>query len=128
MSPTTQLGKRQQPRSKVNCKVKYHHHVRHVGHLGHFLHVPHVGHLHITAHAQCYNCLSILCTMQYYNNGLMQLERRKVIGYKLLRVIFTLCQTGLNAAPYAVPTLLVVRLSPTNIHSIKLQFLSSRKR
>ena len=81
--------------------------------LGHVLHVPHVGHLYIIAHAQCYCFLSIL-----YNSGLMQLERRKVKVDKLL-CLFQLCQTGLNAAFYAVPALLVVRLSTTNMHAIK---------
>ena len=51
----------------------HHHHVLHVDHLGHILHVPRIGHL-----AQCY-CFLYLS----YITGLMQLEGRKVEGYKL---------------------------------------------
>ena len=122
MSSTTYLGQDQTPRSNVDVKVKFQDHVLHVVHLGHFIHVSQVGHLHIIAHAQCYCFISIL-----YNSGLMQQERRKekVINYC---VFFKLYQTGLHAAPYSVPTLLVVRLSTTNIHVMKRQFLSSGKR
>ena len=42
--------------------------------------------------------------------------------------LFKIYQTGLNAAPYAVPALLVHVLSTTNTHSIKQKFLSSEKR
>ena len=43
--------------------------------------------INTTAHAQCYYFLSILCNMQYYNSGLMQLEQSrgrrkgKIINY-----------------------------------------------
>ena len=46
--------------------------------------------MNTTAHAQCYDFLFILCFMQYYNSGLMQLERSgeggrsKVINYYIL--------------------------------------------
>ena len=75
-------GRVEVQRSKVNVTVNYHHHVLQVGNLSHFLHIlhiPHIGHLHIIAQVQCYCLLSIL-----YNSGLMQIERRKVEGYKLL--------------------------------------------
>ena len=67
------MGQDQTSRSMVDVKVKFQDHVLHVDHIGHIIHVPHVGHLNIITHAQYYCFLYIL-----YNNGLMQLERRKV--------------------------------------------------
>ena len=59
---------------RSHVTVNHHHHdVLHVDHLGHILHVPRIGHL-----AQCY-CFLYLS----YITGLMQLEGRKVEGYKL---------------------------------------------
>ena len=74
----------------VNVKVKCHDYVRHVDDISHFPHVPRVGHIHVIAQEQCYNCLSIVCIMQYYNGGLMQLERRKVKSYEIVCLIFKL--------------------------------------
>ena len=63
----------------MDVKVKLQDQVLHVAHMGHVLHVHHAGQLHVIAHARCYCFLSFL-----HNGGLMQLERRKVKGYKLL--------------------------------------------
>ena len=69
----------------MDVKVKLQDQVLYVAHLGHVLHAHHACQLHVISHARCYCFLSIL-----HNGGLMQLERRKVKGYKLLCLFKTM--------------------------------------